>query len=141
MKIIATAGTFDYLHKGHRELLDAMRHMSQGISSVIVYVNSDSMITTRKPDLRLGNDEQKRIHAIKEAYPEFEVELVHNLEQLRENYMIFRPLLCHGTDWNENTLSNLYSVEKQWWPNHEITLCFIHRSTGESSTRIREQDI
>jgi cytidyltransferase-like protein len=130
---IIVAGTFDGLHIGHRELLDVVSFLTPSFK---VIVNSDEMILKRKPNLKLVNNEQQRVKLIQDAYSLSEVVIKNNLNEIKEE--IKNSILFHGDDYNIKSLSKLYGVDKEWWKQNSVKLCFVPRTTNMSSTKLRE---
>lgn len=138
MAVLVACGTWDGLHEGHVQLLTALKRLQGGVHDVMIFVNSDAMIRKRKPGLELMNDEYARIQSLRKRYPSFHVHLAQDLDTLKEYLSRLHPILFHGDDYDIGKLSELYGVDRLWWDDNAVTLAFIPRTTGMSSTLLRE---
>lgn len=139
VRVVIVPGTFDLVHAGHEELITIAFDISD---NVLVLVNNDEMIRQRK-GIKLAMNQEERVERIKKYYPNASVEIVQSIEEIQ---LIMRSiatfhggvLVLHGDDYNIHSLSALYNVETKWWRVNGITPLFCHRSTGVSSTKLRE---
>lgn len=139
VRTVICPGTWDGVHKGHEELIEIAFDISD---NVLVLINSDKMIEERK-GIKLLTTEEERLSRIKSLYPNCTARVVESLEEIKFTMrslakLGLHPLVLHGDDYDTKSISTLYNVETRWWRVNGLTLLFCHRSTGMSSTKLRE---
>jgi glycerol-3-phosphate cytidylyltransferase len=134
MSKVLTIGTFDMLHIGHLELFEHCRALA-GDGQVIVGVNSDDFVQVFKPAPVVG--QMARIKMIQAVRTVDVVRL--NLSAGRELIEDVRPeLLVIEEGWQP--LERYYKqidVTERWMEERRITLVWSPRTTGFSSTGLR----
>ena len=133
---IYTGGTFDYLHIGHLELLrECARY-----GLVIVALNTDEFVKRYKKITPTPYNERKSA-LIKCPYVYMVVKNIgeedskKTIESLEENICA----IAHGTDWTGDSLYKQMKLTQEWLNNRMISMLYIPRTTGQSSTKIRNK--
>lgn len=145
--MIYLGGTFDLLHEGHIELL---REASK-FGKVIVALNTDEFCERykgKKPILPYS-ERKIMLEAVKYVYL-----VVKNIggedskvtinalkygmcEETSEQIKI--DAVAHGTDWTGDSLYKQMGFTQEWLNKEMISMLYIPRTTGESTTRIKER--
>lgn len=141
MSVVYTGGTFDLFHVGHVQLLAACRKIAGPEGTVVVAVNEDEFVEKFKgvkPTLSL-HDRMKVIGSCR-----YVDRVVVNLAWTNSVETIERvgpvDFVVIGDDWAPP--KDYYSqmgFSKEWLNDNEITLVYVDRNTGMSSTTIRER--
>ena len=136
-RTVLTIGTFDTLHEGHLELLAACRDIAQG-GVVVVAVNPSDFVREYKghwPTQTTADRERALI-----ARPEVNRVLTASGRSCAETIAEVGPdVIAVGDDWLplSRYLAQL-GVTDRWLRQRGISVRFIGRTTGQSSTKIRE---
>jgi cytidyltransferase-like protein len=141
MSIVYTGGTFDLFHVGHVQLLAACRKIAGPDGTVIVAVNEDEFVEEFKgvkPTLSLAD----RIKVLESC--RYVDRVVPNFGRQDSTLTIEGvgaiDFIAIGDDWSPP--KDYYSqmgFTKEWLNENEITLVYVDRNTGMSSTTIRER--
>jgi cytidyltransferase-like protein len=141
MSVVYTGGTFDLFHVGHVQLLAACRKIAGPDGTVIVGVNEDDFVEKFKgikPTLSL----EDRIKVLESC--RYVDKVVPNFGREDSTLTIegVGPVdfVAIGDDWAPP--KDYYSqmgFTAEWIKEKEITLVFIDRNTGMSSSTIRER--
>lgn len=141
MSVVYTGGTFDLFHIGHVQLLAACRKIAGPDGKVIVAVNEDEFVEHFKgikPTLSL-NDRMDVVRACRHVD-----RVVPNFGWSDSKVVIEGEgpidFIAIGDDWAPP--KDYYSqmgFTKEWLNENQITLVYVDRNTGMSSTTIRER--
>jgi glycerol-3-phosphate cytidylyltransferase-like family protein len=133
---VAIAGTFDFRHKGHEQLLD------YGIAMQVdcVWVTSDKFVAEKKTP---KHKDKERIAMVREYLDNKDAQArvvkLSDAEKFTKQLTQLAPcVLLHGSDHNVDTLSKIYNVDNSWWLDNQIYLLYKDRFPGVSSTSLRE---
>jgi cytidyltransferase-like protein len=142
MSIVYVGGTFDCFHEGHSELLDVAIRVAGVDGTVIVAVNSDSFVQRHK-GIVLQDNQTVRVTNVKRftngSVATVTCVLLNDDEQQLSYLDTFCPdFVLHGEDWSGKALCERYHMTYEWLNSRGITLLFTPRTTGQSSTRLRE---
>jgi cytidyltransferase-like protein len=140
MTVILTIGTFDLVHKGHLELLRACRDMAGEDGQVVVAVNDDDFVARFKghPTIVPMADRMELVGAIRyvdavcrNTGAEFADRVIAE---------VLPDILAVGDDWAPpaDYLGQLH-VSQRWLDDHGVRIVYVPRTTGESSTRLRNR--
>ncbi len=143
--MIYVGGTFDLLHEGHIELL---REASK-FGKVVVALNTDDFCKRykgKKPVLPYSErkillESVKYVHLVIENIGGEDSKVTINAlkyglcKELKEQIKI--DAVAHGTDWIGDSLYKQMSFTQEWLNKELISMIYIPRTTGESTTRIK----
>lgn len=102
MKTVFVNGTFDILHSGHIELLNAARSMGDYL---IVAIDSDERVTALKGPTRPINSVGERKAMLSNLKAVDEVQMFGSDEELAMMVKQFRPaVMMVGSDWKDKTV-------------------------------------
>lgn len=137
MPKVLTIGTFDLLHPGHLELFSACRRLAGPDGQVVVAVNTDEFVARFKaPPVQDESHRYLLVRAIKD------IDLViHNFEAGWNTVKIVHPhILAIGDDWlpEERYLKQI-NCSREQLVERDVELVFVPRTTGCSSTQLRQR--
>lgn len=167
MSVVYTGGSFDWLHEGHLELLEACRRMAGDGGRVIVALNTDDFIVGYREKAPMFDyaTREKMLLALRyvdEVIPNWGAEdstLTIDWRNYCHKYSAWnvdrdkpdqwRGVLGHssvnwidiiaiGSDWADRDYYAQMGFTKEWLDSRELVLAYIDRRTGESSTRLKE---
>lgn len=139
-KNIATYGTFDTLHKGHKNIIEHAIKIAGKESLVWVGVSSDkwNKIKGKKPEF----NQEQRISMIKADYPNINVFLEDHIDYEESWFSHWDDynfsLIIMGGD-HKDGLSYINSKNSK--QGKEMKIVFFERTPGISSTKIKEMKI
>lgn len=141
MSVVYTAGTFDLFHMGHVQLLAGCRKIAGPDGKVVVSVNPDEFVLKFKgvqPTMSLS----ERVAVLRSC--RFVDEVVVNTGGQDSTKTIERygaiDFIAIGDDWAPpKDYYGQMGFTKDWLEEHDITLIYIDRNTGMSSTTIRQR--
>jgi glycerol-3-phosphate cytidylyltransferase len=141
VSVVYTGGTFDLFHVGHVQLLAACRKIAGPDGTVIVAVNEDEFVEEFKgikPTMS-QTDRMKVLGSCK-----YVDKVVFNWGRTNSVETIERvgpvDFVVIGTDWAPpKDYYGQMGFTKEWLNDNEITLVYVDRNTGMSSTTIRER--
>jgi glycerol-3-phosphate cytidylyltransferase len=138
MSRVLTIGTFDLLHVGHLELFQACRRLAD-IGPVFVGVNTDEFVQRFKPAPIIPTAE--RYQLVKAASGATLV--LHNSTAGRRMIEMTRPeIIVIGDDWlPAERYYRQIDVDEDFLTYHGIRVEFVPRTTGQSTSRIKERVI
>ena len=141
MNIVYTGGTFDLFHIGHVQLLAACRKIAGPSGQVIVAVNEDEFVEKFK-GVRPTLSTEDRIKVVESC--RYVDKVVPNIGWQDSTVTIDHvgpvDFVVIGDDWAPP--KDYYAqmgFSKEWLNSNEITLVYVDRNTGMSSTTIRER--
>jgi glycerol-3-phosphate cytidylyltransferase len=136
--IVLTIGSFDMLHVGHLELLRACRQYAGPDGRVVVGLNRDIFIERykgRNPVQGYANRaEMLRTCRLVDL-------VVCNIGDYssRECIDVVNPdLLVIGSDWAEKDYLGQLGIDQAWLDERHLTIRYIPRTRGVSSSALRE---
>lgn len=145
MPRVYTGGTFDLFHDGHVELLSWCRKLSGwngGIiddNKVIVSLNTDDFVERYKGRAPVLNYKQ-RATILKATQFVDEVIPNTNGEDSKPAILKAKPdIIVIGMDWLEEDYCKQMNFDAQWLNDNNIALIYVPRTTGESTTSIKNR--
>jgi len=133
---IICAGTFSLLHKGHIELFDE----ASKFGDVVVVLNTDEFVERYK-GLKPIDSLYERATSIPLGYKSFTnigCEDFKKTIEFIEEQGVKVDAIAHGTDWTGDSLLKQMGLTQEYLDEKHISMIYIPRTTGESSTRLRE---
>jgi cytidyltransferase-like protein len=144
MSIVYTGGTFDLFHMGHVQLLAGCHKIAGPNGKVIVALNPDEFVEKFKgvkPTISL----EERIAVVSACkYVDHvivnfgEQDSTKTITEVSKQWPV--DFVAIGDDWAPP--KDYYSqmgFTKEWFDMNNITLVYIDRNTGMSSTKIRKR--
>ena len=138
MKLLYPGG-FDLLHAGHINALTLARKMAGPDGCLIVAVNSDSFMSDYK---RVpARTQQERINDVIATGLADEVILWHGPEKQDEQIVNNKPdVYVASFDWIDRDLARQLRIPSlSWMDDQGISLLYIHRTPGISTTLLINQ--
>lgn len=140
MSTVMTIGTFDCIHVGHLELLAECRRLAGASGRVVVSVNDDAFVERFK-GRRTVNPQDHRM-AMLRALRDVD-HVVANTGGEHASFTIDRvgpDVLAVGDDWQgKDYVEGQLRISQSWLDSRGIRLVYVSRTTGESTTAIRER--
>ena len=141
MSVVYSGGTFDLFHIGHVQLLAACKKIAGETGKVVVALNPDEFVEEFKgikPTMSL----QERMDVV--ASWKYVVDVIPNTGWQDSSKTIMKyghvDFVAIGDDWAPP--KDYYAqmgFTKEWLGESGITLIYIDRNTGMSSSLIRER--
>jgi cytidyltransferase-like protein len=132
-------GGFDLLHEAHIAALHAAKRIAGPTGHLMVGVNSDDFMTLykRKP----MHTDRKRVFDVIATGIADEVFIWDGPEGQAEQILEHDPdIYIAGTDWlGKDLAAQLGLPHLSWFDDHEISLLFMRRTPGISTTQLIEQ--
>lgn len=132
------AGGFDLFHEAHHAALQAAKRIAGPTGKLIVGVNSDEFMTAykRKP----MHTDRKRVQDVLDTGLADEVVIWNGPEGQDEQILSFNPdVYIAGTDWLKKDLAAQLRIPSLgWFDEHHISLLFLRRTPGISTTLLIE---
>lgn len=146
MPNIYTGGTFDLFHEGHVELLRACKLLA-GDGEVIVALNTDEFIQRFKINPPVQTYREREVVLTSCRYVDKVVPNVgeENSKITIEKLMIDSrdkravEVVAIGSDWAGRDYYGQMGFTKEWLDSLDITLIYIDRRTGMSTTKIKDK--
>lgn len=137
---VLTIGTFDAFHIGHVELLRECLRLA-GSGPLFVGVNADEFTHTFKK-VNLRQTLIERMATVRMACPGVSV-LPHWSREYTPDFIEFlRPdIIAVGDDWQGRDYLGQLGVTQDWLDDRGISVEYIPRTTGVSSTQIRARAV
>jgi glycerol-3-phosphate cytidylyltransferase len=134
---LLTIGTFDLLHVGHLELLQACRFMVDG--EVWVALNTDAFVTSYKgrAPVQPYDDRAEMLRACR-----FVDRVFCNAGNENSGLAIdvLRPdILAIGSDWQDRDYLGQLGVTQAWLTERGLSVTYVPRTRGVSTTDLRER--
>jgi len=131
-------GAFDMLHRAHVAALHAARRLAGPSGHLTVGVNSDEFMAhyKRKP---MHTDKLRVINVIDTGLAD-EVVIWNGPEHQDEQILATTPdVYIAGTDWLAKDLAKQLGLDSlAWFDEHHISLMFLRRTPGISTTMLIE---
>lgn len=141
MSRVYTGGTFDLFHMGHVQLLAGAKKIAGEDGCVVVALNEDDFVEEFK-GVRPTMSLEERMAVV--AACKYVDQVVVNTGRQDSKTTILRngpvDFVAIGDDWSPP--KDYYAqmgFSKEWLNSHNITLVYIDRNTGMSSSLIRER--
>lgn len=141
MSVVYCGGTFDLFHMGHVQLLAACRKMAGPDGKVIVALNTDEFVYKFKkvtPTMSWS----ERVAVVSSC--KYVDEVIPNIgeEDSTKTILKYGPVdfVAVGDDWAPP--KDYYAqmgFTKEWLDENQVTVVYVDRNTGMSSTTIRER--
>ena len=148
MALIYVGGTFDLLHVGHIELLE----QASQFGDVVVALNTDEFVERYKGKKPVMPYDERLTMLKATKYVDIviknigcedsskTIEMFHKemIEHKGEGYADRITAIAHGTDWTGDSLYKQMGLTQEWLDRNMISMLYIPRTTGQSSTNIKE---
>lgn len=134
---IYTGGTFCYYHIGHIELLrECARY-----GLVIVALNTDEFVKRYKGELPAISYEERKKALMNSPYVYMVVKNIGDEDSKKTIESLKEPIcaIAHGTDWTGDSLYKQMGLTQEWLNERMISMLYIPRTTGQSSTKIKNK--
>ena len=131
--------TFDLFHTGHVELLEYCRWLAGEKGHVTVSLNSDHFVKEFKGKPPVMNYDERK--DVLEAC-QYVDEVVLNIggKDSKPAIIAVNPdVIVIGMDWLDKNYCEQMGFTTDWLNEHEITLAYVPRTRGVSTTRIKER--
>jgi glycerol-3-phosphate cytidylyltransferase len=141
LSIVYNGGTFDLFHIGHVQMLAACRKIAGPDGTVIVALNTDEFVEEFKK-VRPTMSYTERAEVVSACkYVDLVVPNIGGVDS-KLTIQKYGPVdfVVTGDDWAppKNYYAQM-SFTKDWLDEHNITVAYVDRNTGMSSTTIRER--
>lgn len=136
--VVVTMGSFDLFHIGHLSLLETCRAIAGPEGTVNVGVNSDSFMTEWKRKPAIPYEQRVRIirslECVDNTFPVNQHDAKPILTALKPKFLVI------GSDWAPpKDYHAQLQTSTEWLTEHNITLLYVERETGQSTTQIRKE--
>jgi glycerol-3-phosphate cytidylyltransferase len=135
-RVVLTLGTFDLMHVGHLELLQASRDLA-GDGRVVVGLNTDRFITDYKGRAPIQPYAQREAMLRACRLVDLVVANIGGEDSKPCIEMVHPDLLTIGDDWYQRDYLGQLGVTQAWLDQRKLKIAYIPRTTGESTTRLR----
>lgn len=135
-RVVYTGGTFDLFHEGHVELLRECRKLA-GEGQVVVALNTDEFVTEFKSVTpTISYEGRRRVleacrHVDRVIPNQGGADSRPTIESVQPEWIAI------GSDWQARDYYNQMGFDQEWLDVRGITVVYFHRTTGQSSTRVR----
>jgi glycerol-3-phosphate cytidylyltransferase len=141
MSVVYTGGTFDLFHIGHVQLLAGCRKIAGPDGKVVVAINPDDFVLKFK-GIKPTMSVPERMAVLLSCKFVDEVIINNGWADSTKTIEKYGPVdfVAIGDDWAPP--KDYYAqmgFTKQWLEANDITLIYIDRNTGMSSTTIRQR--
>jgi glycerol-3-phosphate cytidylyltransferase len=134
---IYTGGSFNLFHEGHVELLEYCRTLA-GDGTVTVALNTDDFIARFKGKAPTMTYSQRRAVLLACKYVD-QVIPNYDGEDSKPSILDVKPdMIVIGMDWLDKDYCKQMSFDSKWLNDNKIALCYVPRTTGTSTTKIKE---
>lgn len=143
--IVYTGGTFDLFHEGHVELLRSCKRIAGPDGIVVVALNTDEFIARFKINPPVQSYREREVVLTSCRYVDMVVPNVgeENSKITIEKFMLDnqRPvdIVAIGSDWAGRDYYGQMGFTKAWLDSLDITLVYVDRRTGMSTTKIKDK--
>ena len=138
---VLTIGSFDYLHAGHENLLKKCYLLRGMYGTITIGVNSDEFVRSYKNAPKFST--AQRLARVREeigAWTQAEA-LVHDGDTPEFILSTGANLIVVGSDWGRADYLSQLRISWDWLDDHHISLCYVPRTLGVSSSAFREADL
>ncbi|WNN94666.1 nucleotidyltransferase [Streptomyces phage Phredrick] len=143
--VVYTGGTFDLFHEGHVELLRSCKRIAGPDGIVVVALNTDEFIARFKINPPVQSYREREVVLTSCRYVDMVVPNVgeENSKITIEKFMLDnqRPvdIVAIGSDWAGRDYYGQMGFTKAWLDSLDITLVYVDRRTGMSTTKIKDK--
>ena len=143
--VVYTGGTFDLFHEGHVELLRSCKRIAGPDGIVVVALNTDEFIARFKINPPVQSYREREVVLTSCRYVDMVVPNVgeENSKITIEKFMLDnqRPVdfVAIGSDWAGRDYYGQMGFTKAWLDSLDITLVYVDRRTGMSTTKIKDK--
>ncbi|WMI33475.1 nucleotidyltransferase [Streptomyces phage Kenrey] len=143
--VVYTGGTFDLFHEGHVELLRSCKRIAGADGIVVVALNTDEFIARFKINPPVQSYREREVVLTSCRYVDMVVPNVgeENSKITIEKFMLDnqRPvdIVAIGSDWAGRDYYGQMGFTKAWLDSLDITLVYVDRRTGMSTTKIKDK--
>lgn len=132
-------GSFDLLHQGHLNALTVARQLAGPDGTLMVGVNSDTLMRHYKRPPQ--QPDQKRVYQVQRTGLADHVFTWHGpTGQDKQILQTLPDLYIAGTDWLSKDLAQQLGIDSlAWFDYHDISLLFLRRTPGISTTQLIAQ--
>jgi glycerol-3-phosphate cytidylyltransferase len=135
---VLTLGTFDLFHAGHVELLEACRALAGDGGWVMAAVNTDEFVESFKGK-RPVVDLEGRADVVYACRHVDDVYLNGGGKEQVDIISSAKPdIIAVGDDWQDRDYLGQLGVTQDWLDERGIRIVYVPRTTGRSTTRIRQ---
>lgn len=137
--VVYTGGTFDLFHEGHVELLRECRKLAGDRGQVVVALNTDEFVEEFKGKAPVVSYAGRL--AVLQACRHVDRVVPNNSgADSRPTIDGVHPLwIAIGSDWQAKDYYAQMGFDQEWLDKRGITVVYFHRSTGESTTGIKQR--
>lgn len=144
--IVYTGGTFDLLHVGHIELLDACRVLAGPTGRVVVALNTDDFVTAYKgrPPVQDYATRAEMLRSLRQV--DLVVANAGGADSTVAIGVIRPDVLAIGSDWQDRDYMAQLGITAEWmdaqeWidPMQGLPVEYVPRTRGVSTTSLRER--
>lgn len=144
MAVIYTGGTFDALHVGHLELLEACRALAGPHGRVVVALNTDAFVESYKGRRSLVPFAQRRELLLQCRLVDAVVANVGGADSRLSIEVVAPDLLAVGDDWldpghDERRYLAQLGVTNDWLAERSLRVEYVARTRGVSSSARRDR--
>jgi len=135
-RVAYSGGTFDLMHEGHLELLEHCKNIAD---YVVIALNTDDFVKRFKgrPPV-MGFEQRRRLlescKFVDEVIPNYGGE-----DSTLPILDVNPDVIVIGMDWLEKDYCKQMSFTPKWLSDHNISLCYVPRTTGMSTTRLKKE--
>lgn len=138
MTTVYTGGTFDLLHVGHLELLEACRRIAGVDGRVVVSLNRDEFVERYK-GRRPVQSFAERAEMLRACRLVDLVACNAGDENSGLAIDVVQPdLIVIGSDWRDRDYLGQLGIDQAWLSSRNLTVRYIDRTRGVSTTGIRQ---
>ena len=130
---ILTIGTFDLLHEGHEKLFERCQGLG---GEFVIGVNSDYFVTQFKGVETHESQTQRLV-----AAGQYGTVRLHNGDTEQLLLAIEPDIIVVGSDWARKDYLGQLGVTQDWLDEHDISILYVPRTPGVSSTQLRENSL
>lgn len=134
--VVYTGGTFDLFHSGHVELLEYCVLFGD---KVIVSLNTDEFIEDYRGHPPVMNFQERVDVLLSTKYVDAVIPN-HGGWNSKPAILEVQPdIIVIGMDWLSRDYCKQMSFTPEWLSKHKITLCYVPRTRGVSTTELKKR--
>ncbi|XAO35274.1 nucleotidyl transferase [Streptomyces phage Francob] len=143
--VVYTGGTFDLFHEGHVELLRSCKRIAGPGGLVVVALNTDEFIQRFKINPPVQTYREREVVLTSCRYVDMVVPNVGEEDSkiTIEKFVNDNPrpidIVAIGSDWAGRDYYGQMGFTKEWLDGMDITLIYVDRRTGMSTTKIKDK--
>lgn len=136
MTTVYTGGTFDLFHTGHVELLEFCSMLGD---RVVVSLNTDDFIESYKGKPPVMTYKEREDVLLSTKYVDLVIPNYSGQDSKPSILEISPDIIVVGMDWLEKDYCKQMSFTPSWLSEHKISLCYVPRTRGVSTTKIKSR--